>query len=102
MEIQIGSKKENKLLGRMEVEFSVSHSNERTPRREVLRSELATLLHVSKDVVIIDHIYAEFGKQQCVGYAKIYSSVENAKKIERKHSLKRNRLIGDEKEKEKE
>ena len=39
MEIEINSKRNNPLLNRTEVYFTVKHSGEGTPNREIIRSE---------------------------------------------------------------
>ena len=52
MELEIQSKKENPLLDRTEVQFIVHHDGESTPKRELLRTELADKLNVKKENVI--------------------------------------------------
>lgn len=92
MEIEMVSQQENLLLNRMEVHYRVQHANATTPKREDVRNELAKLLNVTKDLVIIDHMRSEFGKGETIGYAKIYKNREYAQRIEREHVLERNFL----------
>ena len=103
MEIVIDSKRNNPLLNRAEVHFTIQHEGEGTPNREIIRSELAEKLNVKKENVIIDNIHSSFGIQKSAGYAKIYNSVKKTEDWERKHILKRNQVLGkkDEKEREK-
>ncbi len=92
MELEITSKRENILLGRMEVEFRVLHEGEPTPSREALREALAKALHGSKETVVLDRLKSTFGMGLSEGYAKLYSNVETIKKVERPHILVRNGL----------
>jgi small subunit ribosomal protein S24e len=93
MELEIDSKKNNPLINRTEVHFTIHHKGESTPNREIVRSELAEKLNVKKEDVVVDNIRTSFGVQRIKGYAKIYNTVENAKGWERSHILERNKLI---------
>jgi len=93
MDIIIDSKKNNPLLNRTEVRFTINHEGEKTPNREIIRSELAESLNAKKENIIINNINSSFGIQQSKGYAKIYSSQKTSENIERKYILKRNKLI---------
>ncbi|MCK4233733.1 30S ribosomal protein S24e [candidate division WOR-3 bacterium] len=100
MEIEIDSKKNNPLLNRTEICFTVRHEGGSTPNREIIRSELAEKLNVKKENIIVNTINTSFGIQETTGYAKIYSSVAKAKDGERRHILKRNLIGVEEKKKE--
>lgn len=102
MEIEVVGKRENPLLKRMEVRFRVAHPNEQTPKRGDLRQALANVLHVTRDIVIVDSFQSEFGRSASRGYAKVYKSKEDAMKVERKHILVRNGLIAAEVKEKKE
>ncbi len=93
MEIEISSKKDNPLLGRIDVYFSINHEDEGTPARELVRENLAKALKVKKENIVIDHMRSVFGVQRSEGYAKAYSSVNKAKEIERRYVLERNLLV---------
>ncbi len=92
MEIELDSKKNNPLLKRTEVYFTVKHEGEKTPNREIIRSELADKLNSKKENVIINILKSSFGKHETTGYAKIYSSIESIKGLERNYILKRNKI----------
>jgi small subunit ribosomal protein S24e len=102
MEIEIDSKKNNPLLKRTEVYFTVKHAGEGTPNREIIRSELADKLNSKKENVIVNVIKPGFGIQETTGYAKVYSSPESLKGLEREHILKRNKLGETKKDKKEE
>jgi small subunit ribosomal protein S24e len=93
MEIEILSKQENKLLNREEIRFVVRFEKGTTPVRDAVREELQRLLKVKEGVVVIDHMKTEFGRRQARGYAKLYPTLEDATRWERKHVLVRNKLV---------
>jgi small subunit ribosomal protein S24e len=93
MEVEIDSKKNNPLLNRTEIYFTIKHLGEKTPNREVIRAELAEKINVKKEDVIVDSIHTTFGFQKITGYAKVYSSPEKLKGLEREHILIRNKLM---------
>lgn len=98
--MEIDSKKNNPLLNRTEVHFTIQHEGEKTPNREIIRSELAEKLNAKKENIIINDIQSSSGIQKSIGYAKIYSSVKKAEEMERKHILKRNKISGKKEKKE--
>ena len=93
MEIEIDSKKNNPLINRTEVYFTVRHEGSGTPDREIIRAELADKLNVKKENIVINNIDTGFGIQECTGYAKVYSGVGKSKEWETDHILKRNKLV---------
>jgi small subunit ribosomal protein S24e len=92
MEIEIQSKTDNPLLGRSEVRFVILHEGEGTPKRELIRTELAEKLNAKKETIMIDFMRSSFGTRKTVGYAKIYKSVEDAKAGEADFIMRRNGL----------
>ena len=92
MNIEIEGKKENPLLERIEVRFSVQHDGEGTPTRDDLKAQLAGVLGADQKTVIIDNVKTEFGHQKSVGYAKVYRSVESVKRLEKEYLITRNKL----------
>jgi small subunit ribosomal protein S24e len=101
MEIEIESKTDNPLFNRKEVHFIVHHENEKTPKRDLVRSELADKLKVKKEHIIVSNMNSSFGLNNTIGYAKIYTSSKEALKWEKKHLLKRNKVASEEKKAEK-
>ena len=102
MEIEIDSKKSNPLFNRTEVRFTIIHTGEGTPNREIIRSELAEKLNAKKENIIINNINSSFGIQQSTGYAKIYASPKKSEELERKYILKRNKATGKQQKKKEE
>jgi len=90
MDIEINEKKNNPLLNRTEVHFTIDHEGEGTPNREIIRSEIAEKLNVKKENIIIGNISSSFGIQKSRGYAKIYTNQKKSEELERKYIIKRN------------
>ena len=102
MDVEINSKRNNLLLNRMEVHFTVRHKDGGTPNREIIRTVLAEKLNVKKENILVNYIHSGFGVQESKGYAKIYKNLDKMKAGERDHILVRNSVITKEKkEKEK-
>jgi small subunit ribosomal protein S24e len=97
MEIEIQTKTNNPLLKRTEVHFTVHHEGEKTPKRDLIRSELADKLNVKKENIMIHAMQSSFGSTDTVGYAKVYTSVKVALSNEKKHVLRRNNALAGEK-----
>jgi len=93
MEIEIQSKTNNPLLKRTEVHFVIHHASEGTPKRELVRSELAEKMNVKKETVMVNFMKSSFGSNETVGYAKVYKSVKEVKSGEQKYVLRRNNVI---------
>jgi small subunit ribosomal protein S24e len=93
MEIEFLETKQNALLDRTEIKFKATHPGEPTASRDAVREKIAALAHSTKDKVVLDNMRSGFGLGQTKGYAKVYKSVEMAKKHEREHVLVRNKLI---------
>lgn len=99
MEIELLEKKDQPLLSRTDVSFRIIHPNESTPKRNDVRDGLAEQIDVKKGCIVIDNMKAVFGKSETIGFAKVYSTEKDAKAIERKHILIRNKLAVAETEK---
>ncbi|MHC1570558.1 MAG: 30S ribosomal protein S24e [Methermicoccaceae archaeon] len=89
MEIEIIRDRENVLLGRRELKFRVKHEGA-TPKRSEIRERLMALFNSSSDVLVLESLKPVYGVGQAVGYAKIYSSPERLREVEREHIILRN------------
>ena len=88
MEIKY-SKVENKLLDRIEVNFSLEYEG-KSPSREEIRKELANKLSADENLLILDKFKQNAGEKRGFGYAKIYKNRDALERIERKHIIERN------------
>ncbi|KAA0004915.1 MAG: 30S ribosomal protein S24e [Thermoplasmata archaeon] len=96
MEIEIESRKENKLLEREEIYFRLKYEGA-TPSRKKIREQLKGM--GIKGFIVIDHVKPLFGAREAKAYAKVYPSEQKARAIEPDYIIKRN-VSGGKEEKE--
>ncbi len=92
MDIEEKAQRENPLMNRIEVEFVLHHPGEKTPERDSVRNLIADYIGGDPESTIIDRLESEFGRASTRGYAKIYESAEEARRIESQYLLERNNL----------
>ncbi|MEK6985595.1 MAG: 30S ribosomal protein S24e [Candidatus Thermoplasmatota archaeon] len=92
MTIKIESKKENALLARQEIVFSLAHPGATTPSRTQVRQLVASEIGTKTENVVIDSMKTEYGIGATTGTARAYKSADAARATERVHMLKRNAL----------
>ncbi|MHB8397061.1 MAG: 30S ribosomal protein S24e [Thermoplasmataceae archaeon] len=90
--IKFDSVRENSLLHRKEVRFTLTYGTETTPTREHVRELIAKNLKADKELVIVERIIQETGKHEARGYSKIYTNKESAMLYEPDYELLRNGL----------
>ncbi len=90
MKMEITSQRDNPLLKRKEVEFTVSHDGESTPGRNAVAEEVAKQTKSKRNCVVVDHIESVYGRGLSKGYAKVYDDSDAALKYDREYLLKRN------------
>ncbi|MBX8636554.1 MAG: 30S ribosomal protein S24e [Thermoplasmata archaeon] len=92
MDMEITSRKDNRLLKRADVQAVVKHSNASTPAREDVRDALSKSLGVNKESLVIASMKTSYGKHETTVYARTYGDKETALKLESRHILVRNKL----------
>jgi ribosomal protein S24E len=92
LEIRIVEERKNPLLHRVEYRFEVAHASAASPKRGEVRSELAKMVKVPKERLIVERMNARFGIAQTVGLAVAYDSKEALDVTVREHILVRNGL----------
>ncbi|MBE6517611.1 MAG: 30S ribosomal protein S24e [Thermoplasmata archaeon] len=90
MKMEITQQKENPLLKRTEVYFTINHAGEATPSKGAVVDAIVDKLKASKDAVVLDNVESVFGTGKSNGYAKVYESKDAALKYESEYLLKRN------------
>lgn len=90
MDVKITSKKENPLMKRKEVQFSVEHLQGKTPTRLDMKRLVAGALGVKENLVFIKRMKTMTGTSIAVGFANAYESEAQAKIIEPDYIIKRN------------
>jgi len=91
MDVKIIEDKNNALLKRRELKFEVTFEGP-TPTRMDVKNKMAALLNVPLELVVVQRMKNDFGRQLVNGYAKIYEDVARMKQVEEDHILERNKL----------
>ena len=90
MDVKIVSKKENPLLKRKEVQFTVVHTQGKTPARLDIKRSIASELQISDKLVFVKKMKTMTGTNTAVGEANAYETEAQAKLIEPTYIMKRN------------
>ena len=91
MKLKIISRKNNPLMKRKEVTFSVYHTQiGGTPTRIEVKKQLAKLLNKELELVYLKGLVTKTGTMVAFGNANAYDSVEQARLVEPKHIIARN------------
>ncbi len=91
MEVKIVSSKNNPLLKRKEVQFSIEHGPQsKTPARLDVRKALAAELKIGEELVFVRNMRTMTGTGTAVGHANIYQTAVQAKLVEPEYIVKRN------------
>ena len=91
MQVKIESTKDNPLLKRKEVGFTIiSGPKEKTPPRLEVRKAVAVEMKLGDDVVFIKRMRTKTGTSITEGVANVYESVAQANIVEPEYIRKRN------------
>src|SRR4030042_13286 len=91
MQVKIESTKENPLLKRTEVGFTIVQGpKEKTPQRLEARKAVAIEMKIGDEVVFIKQMRTKTGTSITQGVANIYKSVAQAKLVEHEYIQLRN------------
>jgi ribosomal protein S24E len=92
LDVKILNERPNPLLHRKEYTFEVDHAGTATPPRSEVRKELAKLVKVPADRLVIERMNARFGTAKTRGEAAAYATKEAVDVTVREHILIRNGL----------
>lgn len=92
MDVEVGKRTENKLLGRVELEVKISHDAKGTPRREEVQKKVAEMEDAKSELVIVRRMKPEFGRGMTHGTVRVYKDAANLKRLEAHHILVRHKL----------
>ncbi|MCI4351895.1 MAG: hypothetical protein L3K14_00685 [Thermoplasmata archaeon] len=92
MDVKILDERANPLMHRKEYTFEVDHAGAATPPRGEVRKELAKLVKVPADRLVIERMNARFGTAKTRGEAMAYATKEAVDVTVREHILIRNGL----------
>ena len=82
MEVKINTKNDNKLLHRTELNGTLSFQGP-TPSYKDLAKSLSNTLKTSEELIIVKHIYTDFGNQSATFEACAYENKEKLVNVER-------------------
>ncbi len=85
----------NKLLKRRELELIIGYESS-TPKRDEVRKFIADKYGVDLQKVIVEKLESLFGTLKAKAHIHIYETIEDAKRFERRHILKRHGLLEEE------
>jgi small subunit ribosomal protein S24e len=91
MDVKVLSSRENKVMGRKELEFVVV--SESSPRSDEVRAELCKSNGISPELMVVVRIDSQYGSRTSRGIAHAYETKEALMRFESKHILKRLGLI---------
>lgn len=92
MNLEIIQERNNPLLSRKELDLLIVYESS-TPKRDEVRKAIAEKYGVEVERVIIEKMVSLFGARKARAHVHIYDTVEDAKKYERKHILRRHGLL---------
>ena len=84
MDLKIVKKKDNPLLSRKEIELETSFFGEATPKKEDIKKKIASVEKADEKLVVVKHVFNEFGAGKANVLAYVYTSEEELKKTELK------------------
>jgi small subunit ribosomal protein S24e len=91
MQIKIDSIKNNPILKRKEVDFTIYQgTKEKTSPRLEVKKALAVEMKIGDDVVFVKRMRTKTGTNITMGVANVYQSIEQAKVVEPEYIKKRN------------
>lgn len=89
MKVDVTEKRQNKILQRQEINFTVKESG-RTPSRKELREKVAALVGADEKNLVIDVLKTSYGTVNVSGVARVYKSNEELRALETKPIIERN------------
>lgn len=87
MEIQILKQEKKSLIGREEIEATITV--EITPSNKQVQEQLSKKLNKNPELIVIKHIYPKFGSHENKIIAYVYDTEESLKKFEKKKEKKK-------------
>jgi len=86
--MKIISEGETPLLSRKRYSIEVEHFDSATPKKDGLKKEVAKLLNVNEDLVVVRHVYTKYGYGKSKIIVHVYNKVEDLQRLEKKKERK--------------
>jgi len=90
--IEVVQERNNPLLSRKELDLLITYESS-TPKRDEVRKAVADKYGVEIERVIVEKMESLFGAKKARAHVHVYDTVEDAKRYERKHVLRRHGLL---------
>ena len=87
MDIEIVKDEENVLLNRRDIVFKTDRIG---MSRKSAKNTLVALLDTTPELLILDRMNSQYGKQDILGYARLYDNEQNLRRIEPDYMIARN------------
>ena len=87
MDIEIVTDEENVLLNRRDIVFKTDRI---CLSRGSAKSTLVALLDTNPELLILDRMNTQYGTQDIIGYARLYDTEQNLRRIEPDYMIARN------------
>ena len=87
MDIEIVKDEENVLLNRRDIVFK---TEEIGMSRKSAKNTLVALLDTTPELLILDRMKSQYGRQDILGYARLYDNEQNLRRIEPDYMIARN------------
>ncbi len=87
MDIEIVKDEENVLLNRRDIVFK---TEEIGMSRKSAKNTLVALLDTTPELLILDRMKSQYGRQDIRGYARLYDNEQNLRRIEPDYMIARN------------
>jgi len=97
MKMEIISEKKNPAMKRDEHIISVDHSGKATPNRPAIIKDVAKLIKVNDDLIIVDKIVSNKGLQSSIAYVLSYKKKDDVPEYKLQKMKKRIEMIKKEK-----
>lgn len=95
--IKVVGRNENQLLNRKELNLEITHTNQGTPNKAVVVSELSKNYSVPSNQIYVYDLGTKKGLHRSIAKANIYENMDDLKNIEREFVLAK--ITGEKKQK---
>lgn len=101
MNVKLIAETDMPLFSRKRLDFEINYSGSKTPSKEEVKKMVAAAQKVKEEVVVVKHIYPEFGSSKAKVVAHVYNTLQDLAKFEPKKKEGKKKAEVAEKPKEK-
>ena len=82
--------RDSQLLQRKRIAFEIPHENKPTPKKEEIKKQIASELNIDENLIVIKHIYTNYGEHKSKAIVNVYKDMNILKKLDAKKVKKVN------------